>query len=58
MKSQRHPYVKPFVLRLEYVTDVKVSQACSCKTEGSESGAGPLSECTTELGAPCSACVS
>lgn len=57
MYSKRQPYIRPFVLRLEYVTDVKVSQTCACKTEGASSGAGPGTECTlVDNVTPCSSC--
>lgn len=55
-ESQRQPYVRPFVLRLEYVTDVRVSQVCACKTDGSSSGAGDIGQCLDLLGGACSQC--
>lgn len=38
MSSEREQYVRPVVVRLEYTTDVRVSQATGCKLETSDTG--------------------
>ena len=37
----RQPYVRPFVMRLDYSTDHKVSMAQVCKQEADVSGPSP-----------------
>lgn len=47
MSRQREPYTRPVVIRLEYTTDVRVSQSVGCKLESSDTGpsvTGCLSE--------------
>lgn len=39
MDQQREPYVRPFVMRLEFSTDTRVSMAQVCKTEGDTNAA-------------------
>lgn len=59
MPQQRLPYVRPYVMKLEYQADVKVSQFCSCKFEQSASGAQAFGCKLTNLpNVPCSECVS
>ena len=41
MSMERQPYVRPFVMRLDYSTDNKVSMAAVCKQEGDVSGPSP-----------------
>jgi hypothetical protein len=43
MSMERQPYVRPFVMRLDYSTDNRVSMAQVCKQEGSATGAIPSS---------------
>jgi hypothetical protein len=38
MSSQRQPYIRPVVMRLEYTTDVRVSTVQGCKLETSDTG--------------------
>jgi hypothetical protein len=38
MSTQRQPYIRPVVMRLEYTTDVRVSQVSGCKLETSDTG--------------------
>lgn len=38
MSRQREPYIRPVVMRLEYTTDVRVSQITGCKLETSDTG--------------------
>ncbi|HZO19001.1 MAG TPA: hypothetical protein VFB46_08450 [Gemmatimonadaceae bacterium] len=38
MSNEREPYIRPIIMRLEYTTDVRVSQATGCKAESSEVG--------------------
>jgi hypothetical protein len=59
MSMKRQPYVRPFVMRLDYSTDNQVSMAGVCKQEGAVSGAIP-SSCVgaPENNIPCVAIVS
>jgi hypothetical protein len=41
MSMERQPYVRPFVMRLDYSTDNRVSMAQVCKQEGDVSGPSP-----------------
>jgi len=34
----KQPYIRPVVMRLEYTTDVRVSQVSGCKQETSDTG--------------------
>lgn len=38
MSMERQPYVRPFVMRLDYSTDNRVSMAQVCKQEGAVTG--------------------
>lgn len=38
MPTPRKEYIRPFVTRLEYTTDVRVSQVGGCKLESSDTG--------------------
>jgi hypothetical protein len=38
MSKQREPYIRPVVMRLEYTTDVRVSQVSGCKLDTSDTG--------------------
>ena len=53
MSKERQPYVRPFVMRLDYSTDNRVSMAQVCKQEAAVSG--PIaSGCQLEaLPVPC-----
>jgi hypothetical protein len=59
MPEQRQPYIRPFVMKLEYEADAKVSQVCSCKFELSASGAEAFGcKLAANPLVPCSECVS
>lgn len=47
----RQPYVRPFVMRLDYSTDNRVSMAQVCKQEGDVQGPTP-NNCVTLVGIP------
>ena len=59
MREQRQAYVRPFVMKLDCATDVKVSQICSCKFEQSMSGSEAIGcKLSSNPNVPCSECVS
>jgi hypothetical protein len=41
MSMEREPYVRPFVMRLDYSTDNRVSMAQVCKQEADVNGPTP-----------------
>jgi hypothetical protein len=50
MPMDRQPYVRPYVMRLDYSTDNRVSMAQVCKQEGDVQGPTP-NNCLT-VGGP------
>ena len=54
MTTPRKAYIRPFVTRLEYTTDVRVSQVGGCKLESSDTG--PVVQGCTDTDAPPGPC--
>jgi hypothetical protein len=53
MPMKRQPYVRPFVMRLDYSTDNRVSMAQVCKQEAAVSGPIASGCQLQDLPAPC-----